>query len=593
MEIKQKDRNSIENKYKWNLKSLYDTDEAWLKDYNELLSKVNDFNKYKKQLGKVDNLISCLDLYNSISKNISRVYVYANMKSHEDMNVAKYQGYSDMADTLVTKFNVSTSFIEPEIIELETSFIEDVVKNNEELKEYEHYLNNLLREKEHILSIQMEELLASTGEITSGPDTIYSMINNADMKFENIKNEHGKDVELTAANFSMFLESKSRDVRKSAFHNIYKSYINQKNTLVATYTASIKIDVFYSKARKYKSSLDYALSTDNIPNEVYTNLIKVTEDNLHLMHKYVDKRKEILKLDKIHVYDLYTPLVEVEDKRVDFETAKDIVIKSLKPLGKEYVSIIEKAFKEGWIDIYENKGKKTGAYSWGTYGAHPYILLNYNNMVDDMFTLTHELGHSLHSYYTWETQPYVYSSYTIFVAEVASIVNESLLMKYLLKNIKNKNEKKYLINHFLDQFKGTFFRQTKFAEFEKITHEIIEKGEPITLDVLNSLYKDLLVKYYGKNIVLDEEISMEWARIPHFYSAFYVYQYATGFAAAIALSNKILNEGEDGVKLYIEFLKSGSSDYSINLLKKCGVDMLSTKPLEDALKVFEELLESL
>ena len=416
------------------------------------------------------------------------------------------------------------------------------------------------------------------------------MINDADMEFGNVTDEDGNEVELTHGKYSSFLESKNVEVRKQAFNTYYDAYIKQKNTILATYNLSVKIDVFYAHIRNYKSALNEALFNDNIDDNVYTNLIDTITQNIYLMHSYVEKRKKVLKLEEIHMYDLYVPIVEEINSKVTYDEACETVLEALKPLGEDYVNKVKELFENNWIDVYENKGKQSGAYSWGAYGSHPYILMNFDNKVNDMFTLIHEIGHAMHSNYSWETQDYVNANYTIFVAEVASTVNEALLMQHLLKTTEDKNQKKYLINYFLDQFKGTVFRQTMFAEFELVTHDMVEKGEPLTVEVLNKIYRDLNKKYYGDGIVIDEKSDIEWARIPHFYSSFYVYQYATGFCAAINLSEKILNGTPQDIENYINFLKSGSSDYSIELLKKAGVDMSSHKPIEEALKVFEELL---
>jgi oligoendopeptidase F len=588
MEERQKTREEIGEEFKWNLGDLFASNNDWTISYNEILNSLNQYEKFKGKLANPQILLEVLDGANEISGKASRIYVYANMKLHEDSNVSLYQGFADMADSMMTKLSIATSFIEAEIITLDSEVI-----NDDRLIKYKHYMENLLREKEHILTQQLEEMLAATGEISQAADNIFAMINNADMKFRNVKDDKGNEIELTHGKYISLLESENAEVRKEAYNAYYDSFMNQKNTLAATYNASVKQDVFYARVRKYNSSLEYSLSIDNISKEVYLNLIKTVNKNLPLLHKYVDIRRELLGLDEIHVYDLYTPIVKNIKKEVSYEYSKKMVLESLAPLGEEYVSKVAEGFEKGWIDVYENKGKRSGAYSWGTQGCHPYVLLNFDNKINDMFTLAHEIGHAMHSYYTWENQINVYADYTIFVAEVASTVNESLLMKHLIKITEDKEEKRYLINYFVEQFRGTIFRQTMFAEFEMITHEMVEKDEPLTVETLSKLYKDLTRKYYGENIVLDEKVSIEWARIPHFYNAFYVFQYATGFSAAITLSYNILNEGQSAVDDYLSFLKSGSSDYSINILKKAGVDMSSQQPIEEALKVYEELLESL
>ena len=419
------------------------------------------------------------------------------------------------------------------------------------------------------------------------------MCNDADMRFGNITDTDGGCVTLTKGRYITFLESADRRVRKEAFETLYAAYEKQKNMLAATYAASVKSDVFFAQAKKYGSALEMALADDNIPVSVYDNLIETVHKHLPLLHRYVALRKKILHLDEVHMYDLYAPLVaDVQDK-ISFAEAKETVKKALAVLGKDYQKALEHGMESGWIDVYENEGKRGGAYSWGSYGVHPFVLLNHNDTVNSMFTLAHEMGHALHSWFTWEKQPYLYSGHKIFVAEVASTCNEALLMEYLLQTTKDKNMKKYLVNYFLEQFRGTLFRQTMFAEFEKITHEMVQKGEPLTWEVLNKVYRDLNCLYFGDDIVIDTQIDIEWARIPHFYNAFYVYQYATGYSAAIALSRKILQEGEPAIQAYLDFLSKGDSAYSIDLLKGAGVDMSKTEAIENAMKVFETLLDEM
>ena len=498
---------------------------------------------------------------------------------------------SGKADTLITMYSSVCSFIEPEILSVPSEEIEKALKNTAELSVYKHYIKDILREKEHILPAEQENILAQVYEIAQAPDNIFGMLNNADLKFDDIKDEKGNLLPMTHGKYISYLESPDREIRKQAFYSCYSAYLKQKNTLSAIYGASVKKDVFFSKVRKYNSALEASLFQTNIPVSVYHNLIATVNKFLPLMHRYIDIRKKKLNLEELHMYDLYTPIVKDADTKMPYEKAKEIIIKALSPLGDEYISNLKKGLSEGWIDIYENEGKRSGAYAWGAYGCHPYVSLNYDETINSMFTLVHEMGHAMHSHYTWSNQPYVYGDYTIFVAEVASTVNEALLMEYLLKTTTDKNAGEYLINYFLEQFRGTLFRQTMFAEFELITHELVEKGETLTFDGLCKIYRELNVKYFGNNIVIDDEIDREWARIPHFYNAFYVYQYATGYSAAIALSQKILKE--NGASDYLEFLKKGSSEYSIDLLKTAGVDMSVSKPIEDAMEVFKGLLDKI
>lgn len=587
-------RNEINVDLKWKIEDLYVTDEDWKNDYEKLKQSLNKVLDFKGKLGNDANIfLQCLNYSDEISQISEKVYVYANMKLHEDTSNSHYQALADQAQNIMVQLSTASSFIVPEILSLGEDTINKFMNSNNKLKVYSQYLSNIIRQKSHTLSFELEELLAQSGEITDAPDNIFSMFNNADIKFPEIKDEKGQYVELTKGRYSTFLESKDEVVRRDAFKALYETYAKQKNTLTAIFSASVKKDSFLAKARKYSSSLESSLHDSNIPLDVYRNLIDTIHKNLHLMHKYVALRKRFLGVDELHMYDLYVPMVKDISMEIPFEEAKKIVIEGLQPMGKEYISLLKNGFENGWIDVAENQGKRSGAYSWGAYGTHPYVLLNYQDNLNNVFTLAHEMGHSLHSYYSDDTQPYIYSGYKLFVAEVASSVNESLLIDHMIKTTDDKSQKAYLINYFLEQFKGTVFRQTMFAEFEMITHELVENGESLTVDMLCSIYHNLNKQYFGDDIIIDEEIDMEWARIPHFYEAFYVYQYATGFSAAIALSQKILKDGKPAVENYISFLKSGSSDYPINLLKKAGVDMTTAQPIEEALKVFESLLEQI
>ncbi|MCL2421288.1 MAG: oligoendopeptidase F, partial [Defluviitaleaceae bacterium] len=525
----------------------------------------------------------------------SKLYVYANMKLHEDANNATYQGFTDTADRLHVQLMAAEAFIEPEILTIDENQLLACIDNTPGLELFRHFLENLLRQKAHVLTAEMEELLAKVRELGNAPDNIFSMLDNADIKFGTITDEAGNQVELTHGRYGAMLESPNREVRKTVWHTFYDSYWYLKNTLASTYAASVKKDVFFAKTRKYPSAMDAALFSNNIPTTVYTGLINTVHEFLPLMHRYMNLRKKTMDLPELRVYDLYTPIVKSIDNRVEYNEAVETVLKSLAPLGKEYIDISQKGLKGGgWVDVYENAGKMNGAYSWGAYGGHPYILLNYENKMDDMFTLAHELGHAMHSYYSWENQPYIYGDYTIFLAEVASTVNEALLMDHLLKNNSDPAMKAYLVNTWLEQFRTTVFRQTLFAEFEMITHRMAEEGESLTLEALNGVYRSLNEKYYGDTVVLDDKLDLEWARIPHFYRAFYVYQYATGYSAAMAFANRIL--GDNGAKAsakYLEFLKGGSSDYSINILKKAGVDMSKPEPVREALEKFGVLLDEM
>ncbi|MBS4537230.1 oligoendopeptidase F [Clostridium sp. D2Q-11] len=593
-ENKVKKREDISKEFKWDIESMYNNEEIWKKDFD----KVKDLKeKIKEYKGKVvesgKNLLSLLKLKDEISRTIANVYTFAKMKQDEDTNNSKYQELTDKASTLMVNVQEALSFIVPEILSIDKEKIDNYIKENEELKLYEHYLNQIFRQKDHILSDKEESIIAQIGDVASGPENIFSMLNNADLEFPTIKDENGEDIEITHGRFIPLMENENRRVRKDAYEGLYSTYRDYKNTFSTTLSTNVKKNIFYSKVRKYNSSLQAALDEDNIPTSVYDNLIKAVHNNLDKMHKYIKLRKKALNLEELHFYDLYTPIVEDIKMDIEYNEARDIVVKGLGPLKEEYVNVVKDGFNSGWVDVYENKGKRSGAYSWGTYDSKPYILLNYQNTLDNMFTIAHEMGHSMHSYLSKNNQPYIYSGYSIFVAEVASTVNEALLMNYMLESTKDDKKKLFLLNHYLEQFRGTIYRQTMFAEFEKLIHERAENGESLTAESFSSIYRDLNKKYYGDDIVIDDNIAMEWARIPHFYYNFYVYQYATGFSAAIALSQKILNEGDESVDKYLTFLKSGSSNYPIEVLKSAGVDMTTEEPVNNALKIFGELVDKM
>lgn len=586
-------RAEIDKKYAWHLEDIYSSLEKWEQDFSfsqKSMEKLSNFSRKISTSAQI--LLDCLKQNNETSLIVEKLYVYASMRFHEDSTNATYQKLSSRAETLLIQYSAVASFIVPEILAIPEQTLSEFRKQKD-FSVYAHFLDNILRQKEHTLSVEQEALLAQVGELGGAPQNIFTMLNDADIKFNSIKNEKGEEVELTKGRYTSFLENKDRRVRKDAFDSLYASYYKQKNTIAATYSASVKSDVFFAKARKYPSALAAALEDDKIPLSVYDNLIKTVHKFLPLMHRYVALRKKLLGLDEIHMYDLYVPIVTEADKKISYEEAKQTVSKALEILGKEYTKALQEGLNSGWIDVYENEGKRSGAYSWGIYGVHPYVLLNHNDNINSMFTLAHEMGHALHSYFSWEKQPYLYSGHKIFVAEVASTCNEALLMHYLLEHTQDIPTKKYLINYFMEQFRGTLFRQTMFAEFEKITHDMAEKGEPLTYENMSQIYYDLNKQYFGEEIMIDKAISIEWARIPHFYNAFYVYQYATGYSAAIALSQKITNEGQPAIDRYLDFLSKGNSEYSIDLLKGAGVDMTTTTPIENAMSVFESLLNQL
>ena len=584
-------REEIPQQYKWKMEDLYATNELWEADFEKLQKGIAEIKRFEGTLAEsAENLLKMQEACDELNELAENVYVYANQRFHEDTGNSYYQGLASRAQMLLVQVSEATAYIEPEILNIPEEKLEEMMKA-EGLLKYETYFRRLLKRKEHILSKEMEELLAGVAEVAEGPKDTFMMFNNADVKFPVITGEDGNPEEITHGKYIKLLESQDREVRKAAFMGLYGTYGKFKNTLAATYRANVKQSGFFAKARKYESSLQAALAGSAIPTEVYDSLIDSVHAHLPALHEYVKVRKEKLGVDELHMYDLYVPMVGEADKKIPYEEAKKIVLEGLTPLGADYQELLNKGFNECWIDVYENEGKRSGAYSWGAYGTHPYVLLNYSDTLNNVFTLAHEMGHALHSYHSDEAQDFIYAGYTIFVAEVASTCNEALLIHHLLENCKDKTEKAYLLNYFLEQFRGTLFRQTMFAEFEKIAHAKSEAGEPLTAEVLCGIYYDLNKKYFGEDIVVDEEIALEWARIPHFYTPFYVYQYSTGFSAAIAISSKIL-KGEPGiVEKYKKFLSGGSSLDCIDLLKICDVDMTTKEPVEEALKVFENTLK--
>jgi oligoendopeptidase F len=579
-------RSEVKPEYKWKIEDMFATDSAWDKEKAAVTEAIRAFSANDRVT--LDNLYEILQSRDDILRRVDYLYVYAGLRSNEDSTNSLYQAMADKSEGLITEFSSATAFLEPAILALDETELRRKL-TSAPLSLYKHYIEDILRNRAHILSRDKEELLAQLYEVGNAPSNIFYMLDNADMTFPEIEDSNGNKHQLSHGSYISYLESRDRVLRQNAFNTYYDTYLKQKNTLAAVYAASVKKDVAFSKVRGYGSSLESMLFAGNIPTEVYTSLIATVEKHLPLLHRYVRLRKKMLGLDELHFYDLYTPIVQNTDTKRSYSEAKTEVLKATAVLGKAYTDTLTAALEnDGWVDIYENEGKRSGAYSWGAYGCHPFVSLNYNNTVDSMFTLAHEMGHAMHSHYTWDNQPVVYGDYTIFVAEVASTVNEALLMEHLLKTTEDPHFKAYLLNYFMEQFRGTLFRQTMFAEFELETHKIVEEGGALTFDGLNELYMELNKKYFGDEIVYDDKIACEWARIPHFYTAFYVYQYATGYSAAIALSQNILNN--NGAEKYLDFLKGGSSKYSIDLLKGAGVDMTSPQPIEKALKVFEGLL---
>ncbi len=589
-----KQRNQIPKEYKWNIEAMYSDEKNWDKDISDSIAASEDFTKYKGHLTESsDTLLAALKDRDAIWQKIEHAYVYAAMKKDEDNRVNKYQAMNDKANSTISKIAAYTSFFTPELLEASEEKIEKFLDENPKLSQYKFFLESALREKAHILSEAEENILAQMSEVTGATNDVFKMLNNADLTFGEVEDEDNDIVSLTHGNYIKFMESPDRKIRESAFTNMYESYKKLINTIATNYNYNTKTDVVTARIRKYSSSLEAALSGGNIPVSVYHNLIDEVRKSLPVLHKYIKLRKRVLGVDKLHMYDVYVPLINLPKKEISFDEAVKMMEEGLAPLGEEYIEQVKKGIEERWLDIYENQGKTSGAYSFGSYDSMPYILLNYTESLKDVFTIVHEMGHSMHSYYTRKTQPYIYGDHSIFTAEVASTVNESLLIKHLLHTEKDTQMRKYLLNYYIEEFRTTLFRQTMFAEFELMAHEEIEKGGVLTAEWLNKTYAKLNSDYFGPDMEEDSYIQYEWARIPHFYRGFYVYQYATGYSAATAISAKILKEGEEARNSYIEFLKSGSSNYPVELLKIAGVDMSSPEPVKMAMDTFKNLVDEL
>lgn len=587
-------RKDVPVEYTWRLEDIFATDEQWEQEFQQIQALLPKFSEYKGRLGEsAQMLYEALQYRDHVFMRLGKLYAYAHMRHDEDTANSLYQGLETRAEGLYAEAGQATAFIVPEILAMDEDVLRTFLQQYEPLRLYAHELDEMNRQRPHVLSEKEEALLAQAAEVMNASSNTFGALNNADLRFPTITDENGEEVEVTHGRYIRFLESEDRRVRRDAFKAVYDTYRKYENTFASTLSGAVKRNNFFARVRNYRSAREAALSKNQIPETVYDNLIETIHRYLPLLHRYVQLRKRVLGLDELHMYDLYTPLVKQVDMKVTYEEAKDILLKGLTPLGDEYISIVKEGFDNRWVDVQETRGKRSGAYSSGSYGTNPYILMNWQDNVNNLFTLAHEFGHSVHSYYTRKYQPYPYGNYSIFVAEVASTCNEALLNDYLLKTIDDEKKKLYLLNHYLETFRGTVFRQTMFAEFEHMIHQMAQNGKALTAKVLTEKYYELNKTYFGDGVVIDEEIGLEWARIPHFYYNYYVYQYATGFSAATALSKQILEEGAPAVERYIEFLKAGSSDYPIEVLKKAGVDMTSPEPIEQACQVFEQKLQEL
>jgi oligoendopeptidase F len=588
-------RKEVPEELTWRLEDIFANDEAWDKEYKEVSELIPDAKQYQGKLGEsADLLYEALQYQDRLLARLGKLYTYAHMRYDQDTTNSFYQGMDDRIKNLYSQAGSALAYIVPELLSVDEEKINGFLEEKKELQLYKQSLEEINLQRPHVLSAEQEAMLAQASEVFDASSNTFGMLNNADLEFPSIKDENGEEVEVTHGRYIRFLESDDQRVRHDAFKAVYDTYGNFKNTFASTLSGNVKKNNFYAKVRNYQSAREAALSANNIPESVYDNLVETVNNHLHLLHRYVKLRKKVLGLSDLHMYDLYTPLVKEVKMDIKYEEAKDIILKGLEPLGDDYLKVLKEGFENRWVDVLENKGKRSGAYSSGSYGTNPYILMNWQDNVNNLFTLAHEFGHSVHSYYTRKAQPYPYGNYSIFVAEVASTCNEALLSHYLEKTVDDDKKRLYLLNHYLEGFRGTVFRQTMFAEFEHHIHQMGQNGEALTAESLTQKYYDLNKKYFGEeNLAIDEEIGLEWSRIPHFYYNYYVYQYATGFSAATALSKQILEEGGPAVERYIGFLKAGSSDYPIEVLKKAGVDMTSSKPVEDACKVFEEKLNEM
>lgn len=588
-----KTRDQIDSKYKWNIEAMI-PDESVISGELETIKK--EAEAYEEDFAgrlteSADTLLAAFQKRDDIWRRLEKIYVYARMRRDENNAETKYQAMADQCNSVIAAVSASMAFFTPELLSASEETILAYIDAAPGLEIYRFAICDTMRQKAHILTQAEENILAQMSEITGATNDIFTMLNNADIKFGTIIDEDGDETEVTHGNFIKFMESHDRDVRKNAYNAVYDAYKELINTIASAYNYNTKTDVVSARIRKYESARAAALSGDNIPAEVYDNLVAEVHKNLPAMHRYVELRKKLLGVDKLYMYDMYVPLIKLPETSVSFEEGLDIMRDALQPLGEEYLTKMNKGIEEGWIDVYENKGKTSGAYSFGCYDSYPYILLNYTDTLKDVFTIIHEMGHSMHSRYTRDEQPYIYGSHSIFTAEVASTVNESLLMQHLLRTEDEKEMRKYLLNMHLEEFRTTLFRQTMFAEFEDITHKAIESGETLTAEWMCQQYEDLNAQYYGSAVEKDDVIRYEWARIPHFYNAFYVYKYATGYSAATAISKKILTEGKPAAQDYIRFLKTGESDHPIELLKIAGVDMSSPLPVQQAMETFNQLLD--
>lgn len=588
-------RDQINEKFKWNLTDIYPDDNQWENEFKWVKDNLVKYKTFEGRLENSSDLLACLKFDEEVGIKLERMSLYSMLSKDSDMRDTKYQGMDGRFKSLYAQVLTASSFIKPEILKIDENKITEMLNNVAELRIYKHSFDDLLRFRRHTLDKEKEELLAMADEITQIPYNTYSLFTNADLEFPNVIDEDGNSVEISHSRYYAALYSKDRTYRENAFKAYLSVYRKNANSLSSLFNGNIKTNIFYARTRKYKSAREAALFKNNIPLSVYDNLIKSLSDNMEPMYRWASLKKKLLKIDELHPYDVYVTVFDPKlEKKYPYEEAVKLVLDSLKIMGNEYLGSLNKAFNNRWIDVYETKAKRSGAYSSGTtFGVHPYVLLNWTDLLNDVFTLAHEMGHNMHSYYTGLTQPYTYANYSIFLAEVASTFNENLLLDHLIKISETTDEKLFLLEKYLNNITTTVYRQVMFAEFEMLTHSKVENGDVLTPDKLCKLYKDIYQKYWGDKMVVDEEESYTWARVPHFYYNFYVYQYATGFAASEALAAKVKLEGEPAVKKYMDFLKAGSSDYPINILKNAGVDMNSPEPILAVTKKMSQIIDEI
>ncbi len=586
------DRSEIDDEYKWDLESVYADDEAWERGFEAVEALVDDLAAYEGEAtADAETLLAVLELRDETMRKLSTVHAYARMRRDEDTTDGTYQAMASRAQSLASNARAAASFVEPELQAAGREAVEAFVDEEPALETYEHYFDDVLRQAEHTRSTEVESLLADLGEVTGSPGEIYGMLANADLEFPTVENPDGEAVEITQSNFTTLQKHPDREFRQTVYESYYDRWADVRNTVGASYRSSVTADVELARARGYDTAREAALDDPNIPTEVYDTLVETVRDNLDILHDHAELKREALGVDELRMWDLYTPLTD-GDVTVEYEDAADYVVEAVAPLGDEYQSRVAEGLESRWVDVYENEGKRSGAYSSGTYDTQPFILMNYQDDVASMYTLAHELGHSLHSEYTGETQPYVYSDYEIFTAEVASTVNETLLTEHLLSTVEDETLRRHVLNEYLERFRSTLFRQTMFADSEHRAHEMAENDDPLTPDALDELYRDLKGEFYDPAI-LDDHIAREWMRIPHFYRAYYVFQYATGISAAAALASDIVEEGDPAAARYREFLSKGSREYPLELLRGAGVDMATPDPIESAMDVYREYVDEM